>query len=284
MKNFFVFIFFSVFLGPLYSQDFLAPQSYVQESRLKKMIMEYFSSPNHFNPQALIAILKNDPVLSNDFPRSVGVEEGYSLEQHTFMVLNQFETYFAQQKLPAGLNPDFFRILLALHDAGKPRAIREGNKAMEHPYTLALINKLRADLPFRDEAIDVIAAIIKKDVIGMYLRDKLSLEGAERQILLLAQNLKIPLYNFFQYLTIFYQCDTASYTADAGGQKSLEFLFTYRNGGKVFDPQRKRLLFSQRTESKFSILEARIIAQSRKFLSPAPDRLQSRQEIQQRSV
>ena len=36
------------------------------------------------------------------------------------------------------------------------------------------------------------------------------------------------------YLMIYYQCDIASYTEDAGGIKFLEHLFTYQNGAKVF--------------------------------------------------
>ena len=36
---------------------------------------------------------------------------------------------------------------------------------------------------------------------------------------------------------IYYQCDTASYTADAGGLKFLEHLFEYKDGAKVFDEE-----------------------------------------------
>ncbi|MBZ9631255.1 hypothetical protein LB465_10740 [Salegentibacter sp. LM13S] len=36
-------------------------------------------------------------------------------------------------------------------------------------------------------------------------------------------------------LLVYYQCDTAAYTQDAGGSKFLEPLFCNKNGIKMFD-------------------------------------------------
>mgnify|MGYP000557032192 CR=1 FL=1 len=48
----------------------------------------------------------------------------------------------------------------------------------------------------------------------------------------------IPYYHGLGNLNlmmIYYQCDIASYTEDAGGIKFLEHLFEYNNGKKIFD-------------------------------------------------
>lgn len=60
---------------------------------------------------------------------------------------------------------------------------------------------------------------------------------------------------FLKILTIYYQCDSGSYTVDAGGLHFLEHLFVYKNGNKCFDTSTGLLKFSPTFETKYRELE-----------------------------
>ena len=57
---------------------------------------------------------------------------------------------------------------------------------------------------------------------------------------------------------IYYQCDIASYTADAGGIKFLEHLFDYQNGEKVFDEEEGLIKMSPKYWEMYRQLKSEI--------------------------
>ena len=65
--------------------------------------------------------------------------------------------------------------------------------------------------------------------------------------------------DFFQLFMIYYQCDTAAYTEDAGGYKFLEHLFSYENGQKVFDEETGLLRFSHKYREMYNRLKDEIL-------------------------
>ena len=72
----------------------------------------------------------------------VGVWEGYTLKEHTLMVLNQYEKYFGDKKLPGNLDHRVMRVALALHDIGKPEAVKIGSKQL-HTNIQSLFYKVK---------------------------------------------------------------------------------------------------------------------------------------------
>lgn len=63
-----------------------------QASEIKSTL----ENPN-FTAENLIRAFKRNPVIKNLYESSAGVREGYSTEQHTLMVMRQFEKYFSQR-------------------------------------------------------------------------------------------------------------------------------------------------------------------------------------------
>ncbi len=54
-----------------------------------------------FSPKKLILLLEKQ--YSDTYKQGVDVWEGYTLEQHTLMVMRQFEKYFGDKDLPSGI-------------------------------------------------------------------------------------------------------------------------------------------------------------------------------------
>jgi len=203
-----------------------------------------------FNPQELINCLKSMNNLDEVYQQKV---RHYTLERHTLLVMNEFERHFSQIDLPT--NKNLFRLMLALHDIRKPKAFLEGNKNNQYAHTIEIINGLRISLPFTNLEVDLCISLVSTDTLGMYLQGQINLETAKKHIIALANRTNLSVLAFFRLITIYYQCDIASYTADAGGLAYLEHLFVYQNSSKVFDKANNRLKFSTNFEVKFLELE-----------------------------
>ena len=59
---------------------------------------------------------------------------------------------------------------MALHDIGKPRAIREGNKKLQHKYNPSLVEAILKELEFSRSDILIAKVIVSSDLIGEYLK------------------------------------------------------------------------------------------------------------------
>ena len=157
-----------------------------------------------FNPQELIAYLKSKNDLSQVYQQRV---RHYTLERHTLLVMSEFEKYFGNVELPIG--KELFRLILALHDIGKPQAFEEGDKNNQYKYTVTKINHMRNSLPFSNLDIDLCITLVSSDILGLYLQNKINLETAKNQIISLASKTNLTILAFFKLMTVYYQCDTA---------------------------------------------------------------------------
>ncbi len=209
-----------------------------------------------FEPEQLIRVLKRDPYLKGLFEKPAGywgkTPLPYTLEQHTLRVMRQFEKYFSDTPLPGNVSKRLFRLLLVLHDIGKPFTEGQADTSRQYEYTPAVIDGLRSVLPFARQDIDLVIALIQGDCIGAYLRGGISLHTAVEKIKDAAARTDRSLKDFFTLMTLFYQSDAASYTLDAGYRSNwLAGLFQYDNatGRFIYDRSRRRLLFS--TEKGF---------------------------------
>lgn len=209
-----------------------------------------------FNKKELNGVIKNYSIdnlidffrskYSKELSMSVGVWEGYSLEDHVRMVLNQFDKYFSHRTLPCRVSNTFLRILIVLHDIGKPAAIEKGNKRLQHKETLKIVKPILRKLEFSVDEIKLALALISDDPIGPYLRFG-DPKNAVRKIIKMSESTNCPLEQFFQLLLIYFKCDAGSYTKDAGGKKSLDCFF-------IFSHKNKTLNFCKDYENKINIL------------------------------
>ena len=177
----------------------------------------------------------------------------YTVEQHTLLVLKQFERYFAQVELSVSRN--LFRIMLALHDSGKGLAFSNGNRHNQHQETVQLIQKHYTAFSLSEQELMLVIALTSTDVLGLYFQSKLSLQAVIAGIRDLSEKTQMINTSFFQLLLIYYQVDVASYTKDAGGFPFLENVFIYDNGTKAFDPATGLLRFSAAFAQKLAVLK-----------------------------
>jgi hypothetical protein len=178
----------------------------------------------YYKPERLVELFERD--FADEFSKSVGVWEGYTLKEHTLMVLRQFEKYFSEQRLPADIDRNFLRVVLTLHDIGKPRAVEEGDKKKQHQYTTVLIKPILKKLGFSEEKIAIAVALISSDPIGEYIK-RGDLQEVVREIRTKANHISLPESEFLDLLLLYYAVDASSYTKDAGGFESLDYLFLF---------------------------------------------------------
>jgi len=187
-----------------------------------------------YTPKALVALFQKD--LGKKFNADSGVREKYSIKRHTLMVLGQFEKYFADRDLPAGIGKDFFRTFLALHDIGKPDAIKKsGDRHNQHRYTVGIMSSILNQLDFSEQEVKIASSLVTEDVIGGYIRERYSGKTATEELTKMANEAGLPFYDFLKLILIFYQVDAGSYTEDAGGLKSLDHLFVFDKGKGQMD-------------------------------------------------
>ncbi len=199
-------------------------------------------------PEDVLRVL--DRTFKARFDSSAGVWEAYSLRRHTLMVMGQFRKYFTSNPLPGGVSFGFFELILALHDIGKPEAIREGDKRKQHGYTIAIIHSTLTELGYNASDVAFATALINGDAIGQYLRNGNLLVHAQK-IVRMATQTSLNVRDFWQLLQIYFQVDAGSYTEDAGGFYSLDWLF-------VFHHKARSMTFAPATLTKIAALEQEI--------------------------
>lgn len=180
----------------------------------------------------------------------------YTIKSHTLNVINQFEKYFSGDFVAIDIN--LFRLILLLHDIGKPIAHKNGNRKNQYQETLNIITKYKKNLNICDDDFLLFISILKDDSLGLYMQGKLSLDEAYNNIIELSKYSQLNTTLFFYLLSVYYQCDVASYTVDAGGLRFLEYLFEYSNGSKIYSKETKLLIFSKNYQCKYDILSERI--------------------------
>ena len=195
--------------------------------------------------------------LSPDIALAYGTRvRHYVLKNHTEIVLNNFINHFITSDI--FVNKELFVVFLLLHDIGKPKAYISGNINMQHKKSLIIIESIWKQLPFNCDELEIIKALLSSDYIGKYFQKKESLDPTKKLIVKGALSCKMQLMKFFKVSIIYYQCDVAAYTKDAGGYPFLEHLFEYRNGEKVFDKEEGLIRFSPKYWKMYLILKKEI--------------------------
>ena len=180
----------------------------------------------------------------------------YTIETHTINVLNQFERYFSSHF--DEMNIEDFRLLLLLHDIGKSVAYKKGNKENQYIETINIISENKEILNISDYTFSLFKTILENDSLGMYMQGKMSLEAIYDDVVQRAKKINIEIDELFYLLSVYYQCDVASYTEDAGGIKYLEYLFDYNENLKIYNTKTKLLQFSVNYQNRYNNLYNKI--------------------------
>ena len=109
---------------------------------------------------------------------------------------------------------------------------------------------MRSGIP--PQKVDTIMCLVDQDILGEYFKDQINSQDAATQINTLAETIGVSPKELVDILRMFYICDAGSYTADAGGVPSLDYLFR-------FDPQNGTASFSDEVENKYQELLRRLI-------------------------
>lgn len=180
----------------------------------------------------------------------------YYLKKHTLLVVRNYKKYFYDNVTIVDKN--FFLLFLFLHDIGKPKAQKVGNLNHQYFHSIKLFESIWSSLPFDKSELLITKCLLEGDSLGKYFRHKITLEECCREISTLARKCNLNITEFFQLFMIYYQCDIAAYTKDAGGLKFLEHLFYYQSGEKVFDSNECLLKFSPKYQQKYHQLKEKI--------------------------
>ena len=198
-----------------------------------------------FSPEKLVVLLEKQ--YPDTYKQGVGVWEGYTLEQHTLMVMRQFEKYFGDKDLSSGIDKNMFRLILALHDVGKPEAISKGGKYLQHEYTQKYIQSLFGHLDIDKKHTDLALVLVSDDPIGKYLTSRMDATQTKEVIEEMSSKARIPIDEFFELLCTYYKLDAGSYTENAGGFRSLDNLFD-------FDEENNNLNFAPNVQDRIDQL------------------------------
>lgn len=215
----------------------------------QQKITENLTGPE-FKPSEFIDLLKSSPYLKTIYEMSAGVGEGYTTEQHTTMGMEQFEKYFSSKFKSSFLTREDFRLLFAFHDIGKPVAFySEGSTYAQHEYTKKVLSYALQATGIQSSKADTIVSLVDQDILGEYFQGKVEAQKSAEQINDLSETIGVPVSDLIDILKMYFICDAGSYTADAGGQVSLDsaFVFKHENGGNEVN-------FSSEIEIKYQEL------------------------------
>ncbi len=201
-----------------------------------------------FQPALLLDLLKRNPYLKVLLEGTAGVGEGWTVEEHTGMVLNQFEKYFGQRFSSPIINRGLFKLVLAMHDIGKSISVAktQGTEA-QHQYTKEVVERLFRAVGFNEKVSYLATNIVSQDILGEFIKS----ENPEKAASATAEAIRaqtedigiggLTPIELLKILKIYYLCDASSYTEDASyesssgvtyqGKPSLEKVFSFKSSG-----------------------------------------------------
>jgi hypothetical protein len=226
---------------------------YFDYSFVKTAISDWFNSEDS-SGKGIISALRQHPELSYWFDEPIPGSDNLTLETHTLAVIDNFKKFFKTQNLFE--NDKIYLLCLALHDIGKPSAILAGDKNNQHHHTLLILDQIKDLLPIDANSFLKMTTLIDGDPIGKYLDTRYNspISEACKTIHEMAAMLNMKGEDFWELLTVYYQCDAAGYNFL---QKRL--FLTNDDDSIEFHEDGTRLLFKNGYEEKFMALEDLIL-------------------------
>ena len=160
------------------------------------------------------------------FDGSSGVSEGYTLREHTQMVL----AVLREQAKFYSIREDYWRLFLftiVVHDVGKPLGIadftqREGRpprtkdefKAASRKqvqFTLPIVNQIMDVFSFTSEEKEFVVALLEDDALGGVVTGRLRANEAHMGFVKKAARTGLSVKEFFAFKKLMYMVDAGSY-------------------------------------------------------------------------
>lgn len=186
------------------------------------------------------------------FAQSAGTLQGYTLGQHTRMVLKQYHKYFKQTVFPESVDNIFFETVLALHDIGKPEANSAGEIDNQYAYHQVYFNQILPQIGFSASQLALANSLINSDPIREYLyKNRTGPEAAAISITSKAAEAGMSVKEFWFLLKLMWMCDAGSYTVDAGGHAELDRMFE-------FEPDYGEMNLAPHIQKYFDALEQKL--------------------------
>lgn len=151
------------------------------------------------------------------YRQDAGVSEGYTIGEHTGMVLDMWDRHTNPDELAAlskRLGVDVPRVMqtaLMLHDIGKPLAIEEGEKWRQHEFTLPIMADVMAQEGFGPREIQLAQAVVGHDLFGDVLRGRLEPSAGATRLISQAQLAGVDPVAFSELASLYFTADAASY-------------------------------------------------------------------------
>lgn len=165
-----------------------------------------------------IDFYKKDSQLAALYESDSGVSEGLTVEQHTRQVADNWGKQITDEELAAlskstGIElGELMKDVVALHDIGKPIAIKKGRKSLQHSETIPILRAKLEERGFSKPQVDLAIALVGNDVIGGLLKaEKPDVRVAYNNLVTLSQQANVTLKDFFKLATYFFKADAGSY-------------------------------------------------------------------------
>jgi hypothetical protein len=170
----------------------------------------------------LLEDLKKDGDLKTFFEKKAGVAEGYTVEEHTSMVLAMAEKYKTsyQGAIERLVSWDDFLLFLALHDIGKGVAREKQDPAFTNPIafkeaeldcTIQIMTPVLQKRGVAQKSIRLFTELLRYDAIGVYLQGKACLKEVRDQLLEVACRSGLDPLDALSIFDAFHAYDSASY-------------------------------------------------------------------------
>jgi hypothetical protein len=205
-----------------------------------------FETPKSARHERLWAWLRR-PDVAKLIKTDSGVPQRYTIEEHNQRVYNLFEDqlrHFGLDKLKTAENIDLANLIkftIAVHDIGKPLAVKAGDRALQHVFTVPLIDEVMPKLGFSKAETHLAKLIVDNDVLGELDQGLLTPEQAFQHLNDLAAQTSMSPRDFFTLQTFFY-------TIDAGSYPDLLWRVFTRSNGKLVPKGEKFKALSQMFE------------------------------------
>lgn len=173
-------------------------------------------------PNTLISVLSENPKLKAAYGKDAGVSEGYTVGQHTLMVLETAQRYrdTYADKVEKTIPWNEFLFFLALHDIGKGIAKENESESFgtsisfkngELNCTRALIKEIMGPLGIKDNKIAIFCEMLAYDTQGLYLKEHIHQAEAFDNILEMSRNCGLEPLAFYELFEAYHAFDAASY-------------------------------------------------------------------------
>lgn len=171
----------------------------------------------------IVANLSLDSKLQKLYDADAGVSEGYTIGEHSIMVVNRALKHreYIEEKLRScePFDIHLFTLFLAIHDIGKGPAMKDYAQNPTH-YTsrknaeIIFTQRVLTDLPpvgLNTGQIKIIKEMLSQDAIGELLRRKISPFEAASILKKAADKAEMCALKFFNLMNLYHNCDSGSY-------------------------------------------------------------------------